>query len=103
MIARPAPSSLGTSAPSIRRSNVRRTAAHHHARRPYVGEHQMVVVPNGGGALRRKIRSTVGTDRGDEAKALLLHDSLHVGSKKSRGAPPLMPPDLRTEPGAAAT
>jgi hypothetical protein len=53
--------------------------------------HQVVVVPNGGSALRREIRSTVGTDRGDKAKMLLLHDSLHVSSQEAHGSPIHMP------------
>src|SRR5205807_6952191 len=40
-------------------------------RRADIGEYQMVVVPHGGGALRRQVRRAVGADGGHEAEPLL--------------------------------
>src|SRR5262245_66123918 len=46
----------------------------------------MIFVPDRCRSLRRKIRRAVGTYRRDEAEALLVDDSLHVGSQNAHGS-----------------
>ena len=55
------------------------------AGRPDVGEDEIIVVPDRRRSLGRQIRCSVRTNRGDEAKALLLDNSLHVGGQNPHG------------------
>jgi len=55
------------------------------ARRSDIREHEMVVVPDRCRSFGREIRCSVGTDRGDEAEALLLDNPLHVSGEYGHG------------------
>jgi hypothetical protein len=61
--------------------------------RSNVGEDEMIVVPDRRRSLGRQIRRSVRTDRGDEAKALLLDDSLHVAGQNPHGSVTFIPPN----------
>ena len=62
------------------------------AGRSDVGEDEMVVVPDRRRSLGRQIRRSVSTNGGDEAKALLLDDSLHIGGQNPHGCVTFMSP-----------
>jgi len=64
------------------------------AGRSDVGEDEMIVVPDRRRALGRQIRRSVRTDGGDEAKALLLDDSLDIGGQNPMDALPSCRPQL---------
>ena len=61
----------------------------------------MIVVPDRRRSLGRQIRRSVRTNRSDEAKALLLDDSFHVGGQNPHRCVTFMPPSGQRSPAAA--
>jgi hypothetical protein len=57
-------------------------------RRPDIGEHQMIVVPNGSCSFRRQIRCSIRAYSCDVAQSLLANDALHVISENAHAIIP---------------